>query len=100
MRCWRRFPVGDKGRSSPWISRPRWRGCPRGPERCSCYMTSKVTVTRRLPRCWASPREHPSLSYIGREWRSGSTWLAEGSDAMSDQWTDRLSEYLDDELPD
>src|SRR5918995_610960 len=52
---------------------------------------------RRSPRCSAWPPVPRSPSCIGHEWHCDSISHAEG-EIMSDQWMDRLSEYLDDEL--
>src|SRR5690242_15855462 len=95
---WRVCPPGGPRRRSPWTSRPPWRGSPRGPGRCSCSTTSRATDTRRSPTCSVWPRGHRSRSCTGRGWLYAS--ISSGKEqGMSDQWTDRLSEYLDDELP-
>src|SRR6185369_9615038 len=80
-----------------WTWRRRSPGCPRGPDRCSCCTTSKGTGTRKSPTCWAWRPVPRSPSSIGPGWHCGS--ISSGEDSMSDVWTDRLSEYLDDELP-
>src|SRR5207247_10090298 len=49
--------------------------------------------------CWASSSGRRNRSCTTRAWRCGSTWIEEGrSSTMSDNWTARLSEYLDETL--
>src|SRR5207249_2341818 len=56
-------------------------------------------ATRRSPTCWGSSRARRNRSCITRAWRCASISSAEGpGGTMKDQWTDRLSEYLDGEL--
>src|SRR5207253_2769264 len=64
----------------------------------SCCTISGGTGTRRSPRCWGSWPARRNRSCIMPVWRSASIASAEGAGTMKDQWTDRLSEYLDGEL--
>src|SRR5437016_5629439 len=85
-------------RSCRWTSRRPSGGCPTAPGRCSCYTISRGTGTRRSPTCWGSWPARRNRSCIMPVWRSASISSAEGAGTMKDQWTDRLSEYLDGEL--
>src|SRR5690349_15749397 len=95
---WRPYPAGGPRRKSRWTSKPPSRGFPTAPGRCSCCTTSRAIDTRRSPTCSVWPREPRSRSCTGRGWRCAGISSGKERD-MSDQWTDRLSEYLDDELP-
>src|SRR6266568_1811992 len=66
--------------------------------RCSCCTISRGTGTRRSPTCWGSWPARRNRICIMPVWRSASISSAEGAGTMTDQWTDRLSEYLDGEL--
>src|SRR5207249_9197855 len=66
--------------------------------RCSCCTISRGTGTRRSPTCWGSWPARRNRSCIMPVWRSASISSAEGAGTMKDQWTDRLSEYLDGEI--
>src|SRR5206468_6965873 len=52
---------------------------------------------RVLFRSWPARRNRSCIMPV---WRSASISSAEGAGTMKDQWTDRLSEYLDGEISD
>src|SRR4051812_26342243 len=99
MWCSIRSRVGARRRRSPWTSRPPSNGYLKAHGRCSCCMMSRAIVTRRSRGCSGSRPAPRSPSSTGRAWRSGSISSGEGEGTMSDHWTDRLSDYLDNELP-
>src|SRR2546426_3045288 len=90
--------VARRRRSCRWILRKRSGGCPTARDRCSCSTISRGTGTRRSPTCWGSWPARRNRSCIMPAWRSAGISSAEGAGTMKDQWTDRLSEYLDGEL--
>src|SRR5438552_2880402 len=90
--------VARRHRSCRWISRKRSGGCPTARDRCSYCTISKGIVTKRSPTCWGSWPARRNRNCIMPAWRSAGISSAEGAATMNDQWTARLSEYLDGEV--
>src|SRR2546425_8191637 len=90
--------VARRRRSCRWISRKRSGGCPTARDRCSFCTISKGIVTKRSPTCWGSWLARRNRNCIMPAWRSAGISSAEGAATMNDQWTARLSEYLDGEV--
>src|SRR5207253_8982692 len=93
--AWR---VARRHRSCRWISGKRSGGCPTARDRCSYCAISKGIVTKRSPTCWGSWPARRNRNCIMPAWRSAGISSAEGAATMNDQWTARLSEYLDGEV--
>src|SRR6476646_614394 len=100
MRSWRASPRGEPALRCLWILRPLCSGYQREREKCSSCTMSRAIATKRSPKCLGSQLGPRNRSCTGREWQCASTWNVEGSVTMTDRWTDRLSEYLDGDLPD
>src|SRR5207247_8709535 len=90
--------VARRRRSCRWTLRKRSGNCRTARDGCSCCTISRGTGTKRSPTCWGSCPARRNRSCITPAWRSAGISSAEGAGTMKDQWTDRLSEYLDGEL--